>query len=195
LIVDLHRQGNLLLDGQGLWTFTQRNRTGHVLYTHDLSDLPTAWRSRILDGSLELGWPSTPRAFHVSASTLQHGVPNSFQQSMRPGYRNKATWTESYIEEHTGLVDHKTYDCIAKSIWKSKYPIAPVLPCMVVQTVNPDKFGNPICAKSRIVALGNYEDTPWTKRLVPVLGETEVTTRKQHRRRVSSRNLEIDQSE
>jgi hypothetical protein len=31
--------------------------------------------------------------------------------------------------------------------------------------------------------------------LVPVLGETEVTTRKQHRRRVSSRNLEIDQSE
>ena len=34
---------------------------------------------------------------------------------------------------------------------------------MCVQTVKPDEFSNPIRAKSRIVALGNYETTPWTK--------------------------------
>jgi hypothetical protein len=72
-------------------------------------------------------------------------------------------WTESYIKEHTDLIDHKTYDSITESIWLSKYPHVPVLPSMCIQTVKLDEFGNPIHAKSRIVALGNYEDTPWTK--------------------------------
>jgi hypothetical protein len=76
---------------------------------------------------------------------------------------DKPIWTESYVEEHTALVDHGTYDSITESVWLSKYPAIPVLPSMVVQTVKPDEFGNPIRAKSCIVVLGNYEETPWTK--------------------------------
>jgi hypothetical protein len=82
---------------------------------------------------------------------------------MQANYIDKPTWTESYIEEHTGLVDHNTYDAITESIWHSKYPTVPILPSMVVQTVKPDEFGNPIRAKSHIIALENYEDTPWMK--------------------------------
>ena len=117
IIADKHRRrGHLLLDDKGLWTFEQRDNTHRVQYTLDLSNLPTTWRSRILDGTLELGWPKAPRAYHVSASKLTHGVPNSFRQSMHRSYEDRSAWTESYIEEHTGLVDHETYDSITESI-------------------------------------------------------------------------------
>jgi hypothetical protein len=31
------------------------------------NNLPTTWRQRILDGSLELGWQQRAQAYHVSA--------------------------------------------------------------------------------------------------------------------------------
>jgi hypothetical protein len=80
---------------------------------------------------------------------------------MRPCYCDKATWSKSYIKEHSRLMDHETYDTITESIWYLKYPNIPVLSSMVVQTVKRNEFGNPVHAKSRSMVLGNYEDTPW----------------------------------
>ena len=49
--------------------------------------------------------------------------------------------------------------------------IPKALPSMCVLIVKPDKDGNPLRAKSRIVVLGNFEDRPYTKsqRYAPVL--------------------------
>jgi hypothetical protein len=77
------RKGFLLLDAHGNWTFIQRDNAGRITYRHDLNGLPTTWRQRILDDSLELGWQQRARAYHVSAQGLLRGVPNSFKQSMR----------------------------------------------------------------------------------------------------------------
>jgi hypothetical protein len=69
-IDNIRRQGFLQLDADSNWTFIQRDTVGRISYRHDLNDLPTTWRNRILDGSLELGWQKRIRAHHVSAKGL-----------------------------------------------------------------------------------------------------------------------------
>jgi hypothetical protein len=70
---DVRRKGFLLLDADGNWTFIQRDPAGRIIYRHDLNDLPTTWRNRILDGSLQLGWQKRVRAYHVSAKRTAQG--------------------------------------------------------------------------------------------------------------------------
>ena len=59
--------------------------------------------------------------------------------------------------------DNDTYKVISVKEYKEKYSSVQVIPSMVVQVVKPDEDGNPDGAKSRIVALGNHEETEWTK--------------------------------
>ena len=73
-----------------------------------------------------------------------------------------------------GLIDHKVYEKILKNHHLSlrragKIPKA--APSMYVLVVENDKDGKPLCAKSLIVVLGNFEDRLYQKsqRYAPVL--------------------------
>jgi hypothetical protein len=68
--------GTLCATDKG-WTFQQRTASGRVTYRLDLADLPVTWKERPTKGTLELGWQDTPKAFHVSASSLKLGTPAS----------------------------------------------------------------------------------------------------------------------
>ena len=156
------RKGYLGLSESGTWEFLQRDGVGGITYRIDLGDLPFTWRSRILDGSLKLGWASgASRAYHVHAGGLQRGVPGSFKLSMRKEYIDHDIWDDSYTEEYVGIRDKKTFSSLTWDDYQSKYRDIKIIPSMCVQTVKNDEVGVPLRAKSRIVALGNHEDTIW----------------------------------
>ena len=81
---------------------------------------------------------------------------------------------DSYKEEKQGLIDHKVYENISKShylylIRAENTPKA--IPSMCVLVVENDTDRKTLCAKSRIVVLGNFEDRLYQKsqRYSPVL--------------------------
>ena len=159
----VRRPGYLMLNDRQQWTFVQRDPTGQETFRFTLPDLPTSWKGRILEGSLEVGWSSSPRAYHVSVSNLNLGCPKSFRQSMRSNYSDRQIWLESYAEEYGSLREQETFTVITRAEYEAKYSHITVLPSMVVQTVKHDEVGVPVRAKTRVVALGNYETTPWKK--------------------------------
>jgi hypothetical protein len=160
---DIRQKGFLQLHADSNWTFIQRNTVGRITYRHDLNDLPTTWRNRILDGSLELAWQKRIWAHHVSAKGLLRGVPNSFKQSMGQDFNNRMVWLESHVEEYTDLREHGTFDILTEAEYRAKYSHIAIIPTMNVQTVKKDEDGLPIRAKSRIVVLGNLEESIWSK--------------------------------
>jgi hypothetical protein len=155
------RQGYLSLSVHGTWEFVQRDGHGAVTYFIDLSDLPHTWRSRLLDGSLWLGWGALSRAYHVHAQGLRRGVPGSFKLSMRKDYVDHPIWMDSYTEEYVSLRDQTTFFTLTWEEYERKYSHVKIIPSMNVQTIKKDEEGVPVRAKSRIVALGNHEDTLW----------------------------------
>ena len=155
------RPGYLGLTGDGSWEFFQRDGTGQVTYRLDLGDLPHTWRSRLLDGTLQLGWNAPPRAYHVHAGGLQQGVPGSFRRSMRKNYVDHGIWIDSYTEEYVSLRDKNTFRTITWDEYERLYSHIKIIPTMNIQTIKTDEVGVPIRAKSRVVALGNHEDTIW----------------------------------
>jgi hypothetical protein len=90
---------------------------------------------------------------------------------MAQGYADRRLWLESYMEEIQGLRDNDTYTVINGKAYANNYSDVQVLPSMNVQTIKKDSEGLPIRVKSRIVALGNFEDTIWDKsdKFAPVL--------------------------
>ncbi len=68
-----------MLDGEGQWTFVQRNSIGKATYSHDIGTLPTPWRrEHLLDGLIELGVAGRPmlripclRTWYAQAPLLQ----------------------------------------------------------------------------------------------------------------------------
>ena len=156
------RKGCLGLTDSGTWEFFQRDGTGQLFYRVDLGDLPYTWRSRLLDGSLRLGWEAPcSRAYHVHAGGLRRGVPGSFRLSMRKDYVDNGIWSDSYTEEYVSLRDKQTFSSLTWDEYNSKYGHIKIIPSMCVQTVKNDEVGIPLRAKSRVVALGNFEDTIW----------------------------------
>jgi hypothetical protein len=103
------------------------------------------------------------KAFHVSAKDLTQSVPASFQRSLQLGNPDRPIWVDSYIEEANGLKEQYTYVTITAKEYREKYSDIQIIPSMCVQTVKKDEVGAPVCAKSRIVALGNHEDRVWEK--------------------------------
>jgi hypothetical protein len=156
------RRGTLQSTDQG-WTFTQRTASGRTTYTLDLADLPVTWEDRITEGSLELGWQATERAYHVSAAGITGGIPRSFRKSMEPGHEDRSIWLESYLEEAGGLKEQDTYVTLSAKEYAAIYSDIQIIPSMSVQMIKQDENRNPVRAKTRIVALGNYEETIWTK--------------------------------
>jgi Reverse transcriptase (RNA-dependent DNA polymerase) len=72
---------------------------------------------------------------------------------------------ESYEEEYYGLVAHDTFTVIDSTEYKALRDQTgrQAIPSMAVLTIKSDGQGDPVCAKSRIVVLGNQESTSWTK--------------------------------
>jgi hypothetical protein len=154
---DVCRKGFLLLGADGNQTFIQREMAGRNTYRHDLNNLPTTQCNLILNGSLELGWQKCVRAHHVSAKGLLRWVLNSFKQSMRQDYNDRLVWIKSYVEEHTALREHGTFDILIEAEFRAQYSHIAIISTMNVQTVKKDEDGLPLRAKSRIVVLGNLE--------------------------------------
>jgi hypothetical protein len=170
LIDGSRRRGTLQSTDKG-WTFTQRTASDRTTYSLDLVDLPVTWEDRITEGSLELGWQATERAYHVSAVRITGGIPRSFRKSMDHGHKDRSIWLESYLKEAGGLKEQDTYVTVSAKEYANKYSDIQIIPSMSVQTIKQDEHRNPVRAKTRIVALGNYEETIWTKseKYAPVL--------------------------
>jgi hypothetical protein len=164
------RRGMLQSTDQG-WTFIQRTTSGRTTFTLDMADLPVSWEERLTEGSLELGWQAQARAYHVSAKGITQGIPQSFCKSMETGYPDRRLWMESYVEEAMGLKEQDTYVVISSKDYEKNHSHIQVIPTMNVQTIKKDEVGDPYRAKSRIVALGNFEDRVWekSKKYAPVL--------------------------
>jgi hypothetical protein len=164
------RRGTLSSSDDG-WLFQQRTASGRVTFQLDLAGLPVTWKERITEGTLELGWQDKERAYHVSAKTSKLGAPPSFQKSMLKDYPDRKLWIESYLEEANGLKEMDTYETLTCKEYNEEYRHIQIIPSMAVQTVKPDKNGNPERVKTRVVALGNFEDRVWKKsdKFAPVL--------------------------
>jgi hypothetical protein len=171
LLQDGSRRRGTLSSTDAGWIFQQRTASGRITYQLDLADLPVTWKDRMSEGTFQLGWQESERAYHVSAKGLQQGSPASFQRSMRKDNPDRRIWIESYLEEAEGLKEQKTYSVLSSKEYSAKFGHVQVIPSMCVQTVKPDENGDPVRAKSRIVALGNHEERVWSKseKFAPVL--------------------------
>jgi glycosyltransferase involved in cell wall biosynthesis len=79
---------------------------------------------------------------------------------------------QSYIEEVMGLKSQDTYVVISAKYYAKNHSDIQIIPTMNVQTIKKDEVGDPDrVKKSRIVALGNFEDRVWSKseKYAPVL--------------------------
>jgi hypothetical protein len=171
LLTDGSRRRGTINNTNAGWQFQQRTASGRTTFKYDLADLPVTWHDRLTEGTLELGWQTPERAYHVSSKGLTQGVPRSFMSSMKPDSPDRKIWLESYHEESNGLKEQNTYSVITADEYRTKYSAYQILPTMCVQTVKTDEEGLPVRAKSRIVALGNHEDRIWEKseKFAPVL--------------------------
>jgi hypothetical protein len=97
---------------------------------------------------------------------------------MKQGYADRRTWVESYHEEASGLKEQDTYVVLSNKEYQEQYSNIQILPTMCVQTIKKDEAGVPVRAKSRIVALGNFEDRIWEKadKFAPVLRDESART-------------------
>jgi hypothetical protein len=171
LLLDGSRRRGALVSTDSGWTFQQRTASGQITFELNLADLPVTWKDRLAEGTFELGWQQTERAYHVPAKGLTQGTPASFQRSMRPDNPNCKVWIDSYLEEAEGLKEQNTYYTISAKEYREKHQHIQVIPSMAVQTVKKDENGALDRAKSRIVALGNFEVRVWEKseKFAPVL--------------------------
>lgn len=117
---------------------------------------------------------NSPSANHVSAKNLINPCPPSLTKALHSSNPDRHVWLDSYKEEKGGLEQLDVFERISKKQYlhlKRTGRIGKALPSMCVLVVKPDKDGNPIRAKSRIVVLGNFEDRYYTKsqRYAPVL--------------------------
>ena len=83
-------------------------------------------------------------------------------------------WLDSYNKEKQGIIYHEVYGKISKIQYltlKRSGNIPKAIPSLCVLVVKNDKDGKPLCAKSHIVVLGNFEDQIYQKsqRYAPVL--------------------------
>jgi hypothetical protein len=75
------------------------------------------------------------------------------------------------LEEVGGLQEQDTYVTISHKEYAAKYSDIQILPSMCVQTIKKDGNNDPVRAKSRVVAIRNFEKRIWEKseKYAPVL--------------------------
>ena len=84
----------------------------------------------------------------------------------------------SFLEEKRGIQSLDTYKKITLGEYRAlREKGAPrAIPTMCVLTIKKDEQLRPLCAKSRIVVLGNHEDRVWSKsdKYAPVLRQDSL---------------------
>jgi hypothetical protein len=143
-----------------------------------LPDFARNWTSLLADEQLLFGhttvssflkrdtYNNAPSANHVSAKNLLNPCPPSLMKALHPSNPDRHIWLQSYDEEKGGLERLDVFERINKKTYlslKRSGRIGKALPSMCVLVIKPDKDGNPVRAKSRIVVLGNFEDRYYTK--------------------------------
>ena len=180
LLNNRYRAGYLNLDKENYWEFVRRGRNGQVTQRESLRDLEYSWKMRLQENTMEIGWQQNiaRRIYgsgrHVSAVHLQNAqAPGSLLAGLRSN--DKEIWKAAYEEEYTGLSELDVFTTITEQDYQELVRIhgddAVAIPTMNLFTVKNDKEGNPVRAKSRIVALGNLERRIWSRedRYAPVL--------------------------
>jgi hypothetical protein len=117
-------------------------------------------------------------ASFVSALNLNWDCPPSLLKALADTHPNREIWLESFFEEKLAS---RTLIHIRRLRWvniklsgKKGAPWA--IPTMCVLTIKKDENLRPLCAKSRIVVLGNHEDRVWKKsnKFAPVLHQDSL---------------------
>eukprot|EP00956_Cyclotella_meneghiniana_P012602 scaffold17913_cov36-Cyclotella_meneghiniana.AAC.1 len=161
-------------------------RSKKVDFKVPLPDFSRTWTTLLAEERLLFGhttvssflrrdtYNNAPSANHVSAKNLINPCPPSLSKALHPSNPDRHVWLDSYKEEKGGLEQLEVFERINKKQYlhlKRTGRIGKALPSMCVLVIKPDKDGNPVRAKSRIVVLGNFEDRYYTKsqRYAPVL--------------------------
>ena len=116
---------------------------------------------------------------HVSATNLNANLaPANLRIALAGSNPDKKIWNSAYDEEYDGLQGLEVFMEITTAEYleyvQKHGDAAQAIPTMNLFTIKPDMEGNPTCAKSRIVALGNLEKRIWSRedRYAPVLSAT-----------------------
>ena len=174
--------GYLSLSDDNLWEFVARDAKGDVKERIDISDIQCSWKMRMQENTFDVGWNENKArrvcgtARHVSASSLKHNfAPPNLRTALVESNPDNITWRAAHDEEYNGFKKLNVFTEITAEEYqrhnKTHGDDVKAIPTMNLFTIKPDEEGNPICAKSRIVALGNLEQRVWSKedQYAPVL--------------------------
>jgi hypothetical protein len=137
--------------------------------------LPTTWVDLCVEGILVPGHVShsflrpsnsprqstfDPVASFVSAVNLHRECPPTLLKALADSHPDREVWLESYREEKQGIESLDTYRKITLGEYRAlrKKGAPKAIPTMCVLTIKKDENLLPLCAKSRILVLGNHED-------------------------------------
>ncbi len=100
-------------------------------------------------------------------------APPSLLKALADSHPNRDVWLASFFEEKRGTQSLDTYKKITLGEYRAlREKGAPqAISTMCVLTIKKDEQLRPLCAKSWIVVLGNYQDRVWSKsdKFAPVL--------------------------
>jgi hypothetical protein len=112
-------------------------------------------------------------ATFVNAWNLQQECLCSLLVALEPSHPDQNIWLDSFCKEKSGIQLLNIYVEIGLAQYRALLAQgAPrAIPSMYVLTIKKDEMLNPLCAKSQIIALGNHEDSIWTKseKYTPIL--------------------------
>ena len=117
---------------------------------------------------MEIGWQEHKSrrvcglANHVSATDLVNSrAPGNLYSALSKSNPDSEIWNASYDEEYTGLLDLDVFTPIGEEDYQKLIAEhgedAMAIPTMNIFTIKDNKEGNPLRAKSQIVALSNLE--------------------------------------
>ena len=164
-------KGWLTYDDDSGWEFQIRKRNGEVRWKNKLPNLLSQHSNLIDNKHILLGWSNSVRQIiattrHVSTKNLSTSkAPRALRLALLGSNVDRLIWLASYIEEIQGLLRMETFETVTKTEDKAlrKKHGVKAIPSMCVLTEKFDGLGNPLRAKSRVVALGNFEKENYTK--------------------------------
>jgi hypothetical protein len=106
-----------------------------------------------------------PVASFVSAVNLHLKCPPSLLKGLTDSHPDQKIWFNSFYEKKQSIESLHTFCKITLGEYQAlrKKGALKAIPTMCILSIKHDKNLLPLCAKSRIVVLGNHEDRIWSK--------------------------------